>query len=110
MWQITERLDRLVEALLRYALVLTLLAMLAILGLAIIMRAASSMDIGAYQEIIALLCGWMIFLGAVSHIRDGTMFAVELPWGRFGRGAQLVAHFLANLLVLCFSIVMAVWG
>jgi len=110
MWQIIVRLDRLVGALLRYALVLTLLAMLVILGFAIIMRAVSSMDIGAYQEVIALLFGWMIYLGAVGHTRDGTMFAVELPWGKLGRGVQLMAHLLANLLFLCFSSVMAVWG
>ena len=71
-------LDRGVVFLIRWFVVLALVAMLVLLALGIFVRLVPVFSMSGYDEVIEFLVAWTVFLGAVSLWREGTLFKVEL--------------------------------
>ena len=100
-----ESLDRACEAVLRHAVSVCIVAVLALLTLGIVSRAVPVFSMTGYDEIIELLFAWMTFMGAVLLWRDGSLFRVEFLQSMLGREARRILQAGTLLLMLLFAVV-----
>jgi TRAP-type C4-dicarboxylate transport system permease small subunit len=103
-------LDRAVAAAIRWAAILSLLVILALLSLGVFVRAFPIFSMSGYDEIIELLMAWLTFLGAAALWREGTLFRVELLALVLPPGAALWLTRLVKLIMLAFAIAFTVIG
>ena len=61
------------------------------------------------EELSRFLFIWMVMLGAMIAIREGTHFEVDL-WPDLGPKATALLRIVSNLLVLVFALVFVWWG
>ena len=61
------------------------------------------------EELSRFLFIWMIMLGAMVGIKEGTHFEVDL-WPELGRRANAVLKIVSSLFVLIFALVFVYWG
>ena len=61
------------------------------------------------EELSRFMFIWMIMLGAMIAVRDGTHLDVDL-WPDLSPKAYAVTHIIASLFVLIFALVFVYWG
>ena len=61
------------------------------------------------EELSRFLFIWMIMLGAMIGIKEGTHFEVDI-WPELGRRANAMLRIVSNLFVLIFALVFVYWG
>jgi len=61
------------------------------------------------EELSRFLFIWMVMLGAMVGIREGTHFEVDV-WPELGRRANAALRIVSNLFVLVFALVFLYWG
>ena len=61
------------------------------------------------EELARFLFIWMVMLGAMIGIREGTHFEVDV-WPQLGRRANALLRIVSNVLVLVFALVFIWWG
>jgi TRAP-type transport system small permease protein len=61
------------------------------------------------EELSRFLFIWMVMLGAMIGIREGTHFEVDI-WPELGRRANAALRIVSNLFVLVFALVFLAWG
>ena len=61
------------------------------------------------EELSRFLFIWMVMLGAMIGVREGTHFEVDI-WPDLGRKATALLRILSNVLVLVFALVFVWWG
>ena len=61
------------------------------------------------EEMSRFLFIWMVMLGAMVGIREGTHFEVDI-WPELGRRANAALRIVSHLLVLVFALVFLRWG
>jgi TRAP-type C4-dicarboxylate transport system permease small subunit len=61
------------------------------------------------EELSRFLFIWMIMLGAMIGIKEGTHFEVDV-WPDLGRRANAMLKIVSNLFVLIFALVFVYWG
>jgi TRAP-type C4-dicarboxylate transport system permease small subunit len=98
-------LDRGVVFLIRWFVVLALMAMLVLLTLGIFVRLVPVFSMSGYDEVIEFLVAWTVFLGAVALWREGTLFKVELVDLLGSVRLVRLADLLARGLMLAFAII-----
>src|SRR6476619_871342 len=61
------------------------------------------------EELSRFLFIWMVMLGAMVGIKEGTHFEVDV-WPELGRRANAALKIVSHLLVLVFALVFVWWG
>src|SRR5262245_37090116 len=61
------------------------------------------------EELSRFLFIWMVMLGAMIGIKEGTHFEVDI-WPELGRRANAMLKIVSNLFVLIFALVFLYWG
>jgi len=61
------------------------------------------------EELSRFLFIWMVMLGAMVGIKEGTHFEVDI-WPELGRRANALLRIVSNLFVLIFALVFVWWG
>src|SRR5262249_35583750 len=61
------------------------------------------------EELSRFLFIWMVMLGAMVGIKEGTHFEVDI-WPELGRRANALLKMVSNLFVLIFALVFLYWG
>jgi len=61
------------------------------------------------EELSRFLFIWMVMLGSMIGIREGTHFEVDV-WPQLGRRANALLRIVSNVLVLVFALVFIWWG
>jgi TRAP-type transport system small permease protein len=61
------------------------------------------------EELSRFLFIWMIMLGAMIGVREGTHFEVDV-WPELGRRANAALRIVSHLFVLVFALVFLYWG
>ena len=61
------------------------------------------------EELSRFLFIWMVMLGAMVGIKEGTHFEVDI-WPELSRRANAMLRIVSNLFVLIFALVFAWWG
>ena len=61
------------------------------------------------EELSRFLFIWMVMLGAMVGIREGTHFEVDI-WPELGRRANAALRIVSHLFVLVFALVFLTWG
>jgi TRAP-type transport system small permease protein len=61
------------------------------------------------EELSRFLFIWMIMLGAMIGIKEGTHFEVDV-WPELGRRANAMLKIVSSLFVLIFALVFVYWG
>jgi len=61
------------------------------------------------EELSRFLFIWMVMLGAMVGIREGTHFEVDV-WPELGRRANAALRIVSHLCVLVFALVFVYWG
>ena len=61
------------------------------------------------EELSRFLFIWMVMLGAMIGIKEGTHFEVDV-WPELGRRANAMLKIVSNLFVLLFALVFVYWG
>jgi TRAP-type C4-dicarboxylate transport system permease small subunit len=61
------------------------------------------------EELARFLFIWMVMLGAMIGIREGTHFEVDV-WPQLGRRANALLRIVSNVFVLVFALVFIWWG
>src|SRR3989442_10498117 len=61
------------------------------------------------EELSRFLFIWMVMLGAMIGVREGTHFEVDV-WPDLGRRPTAVLRIISNLFVLIFALVFLFWG
>ena len=61
------------------------------------------------EEMARFLLVWMVMIGAMLAIREGTHFEVDV-WPRLGARAAALLSVVTGLFVLCFACVFVWWG
>ena len=61
------------------------------------------------EEMARFLLVWMVMIGAMVGVREGTHFEVDL-WPRMGRRASAALRLVSGLFGLCFACVFVWWG
>src|SRR5438128_12675211 len=61
------------------------------------------------EELSRFLFIWMIMLGAMIGIKEGTHFEVDV-WPELGRRGNAMLKIVSNLFVLIFALVFVYWG
>jgi TRAP-type C4-dicarboxylate transport system permease small subunit len=61
------------------------------------------------EEMSRFLFIWMIMLGAMIGVREGTHFEVDV-WPELGRRANAALRIVSHLFVLVFALVFLYWG
>jgi TRAP-type C4-dicarboxylate transport system permease small subunit len=61
------------------------------------------------EELSRFLFIWMVMLGAMIGVREGTHFEVDV-WPDLGRKATALLRIVSSLLVLVFALVFVWWG
>jgi TRAP-type transport system small permease protein len=95
-------------------LTLLLVATVAILVVPVTLRILSGLTdyIPSYiwtEELARFLFVWMIMLGAMIGIKEGTHFEVDV-WPELGRRGNAMLKIVSNLFVLIFALVFVYWG
>src|SRR6516164_909340 len=61
------------------------------------------------EELSRLLFIWMVMLGAMVGINEGTHFEVDI-WPELGRRGNAALKVISNIFVLTFALVFVYWG
>jgi TRAP-type C4-dicarboxylate transport system permease small subunit len=61
------------------------------------------------EELARFLFIWMVMLGAMIGVREGTHFEVDV-WPELGRRANALLRIVSHVFVLVFALVFAWWG
>jgi TRAP-type C4-dicarboxylate transport system permease small subunit len=61
------------------------------------------------EEASRFLFIWMVMLGAMIGVREGTHFEVDV-WPQLGKRGDAILKIVSNLFVLAFALVFAWWG
>ena len=61
------------------------------------------------EELSRFLFIWMIMLGAMIAVREGTHFVVDV-WPHLAPRPAALLQIVANVFVLAFALVFAIWG
>jgi TRAP-type C4-dicarboxylate transport system permease small subunit len=61
------------------------------------------------EELSRFLFIWMVMLGAMIGIKEGTHFEVDI-WPELGRRGNALLKIVSHLFVLIFALVFVVWG
>jgi TRAP-type C4-dicarboxylate transport system permease small subunit len=61
------------------------------------------------EELSRFLFIWMVMLGAMIGIKEGTHFEVDI-WPELGRRANALLKIVSHLFVLIFALVFVYWG
>jgi TRAP-type C4-dicarboxylate transport system permease small subunit len=61
------------------------------------------------EELSRFLFIWMVMLGAMVGIKEGTHFEVDI-WPELGRRGNAMLKIVSNLFVLIFALVFVYWG
>ena len=61
------------------------------------------------EELSRFLFIWMVMLGAMVGVKEGTHFEVDV-WPELGRRANALLKIVSNLFVLIFALVFLYWG
>ena len=61
------------------------------------------------EELSRFLFIWMVMLGAMVGVREGTHFEVDV-WPELGARANAVLRIVSSLFVLVFAVVFVYWG
>jgi TRAP-type transport system small permease protein len=61
------------------------------------------------EELSRFLFIWMVMLGAMVGIKEGTHFEVDI-WPELGRRGNAMLKIVSNLFVLTFALVFVYWG
>jgi TRAP-type C4-dicarboxylate transport system permease small subunit len=61
------------------------------------------------EELSRFLFIWMVMLGAMVGIKEGTHFEVDI-WPELGRRSNAMLKIVSNLFVLIFALVFVYWG
>jgi TRAP-type C4-dicarboxylate transport system permease small subunit len=61
------------------------------------------------EELARFLFIWMVMLGAMIGIREGTHFEVDV-WPELGRRANALLRIVSHVFVLVFALVFVWWG
>ena len=61
------------------------------------------------EEMSRFLFIWMVMLGAMIGVREGTHFEVDI-WPELGRRANAALRIVSHLFVLVFALVFLFWG
>jgi TRAP-type C4-dicarboxylate transport system permease small subunit len=61
------------------------------------------------EELSRFLFIWMVMLGAMIGIREGTHFEVDV-WPELGRRANAALRIVSSIFVLVFALVFLTWG
>lgn len=103
-------LDRLLAATCRWIVIFCLLALFALLALGVIQRSLPLFTITGYDELVELLFGWMVFVGALALWREGALYRVDMLERALPRGARLALTALIHLAMLAVAVMLAVKG
>jgi TRAP-type C4-dicarboxylate transport system permease small subunit len=61
------------------------------------------------EELSRFLFIWMVMLGAMVGLKEGTHFEVDI-WPELGRRSNAMLKIVSNLFVLIFALVFVYWG
>ena len=61
------------------------------------------------EELSRFLFIWMVMIGAMVGIREGTHFDVDV-WPEFGPKGQAILKILSHVLILVFAVIFVTWG
>jgi TRAP-type C4-dicarboxylate transport system permease small subunit len=61
------------------------------------------------EELSRFLFIWMIMLGSMVGVREGTHFIVDV-WPELGRRPAAILQIVTNVFVLAFALVFVIWG
>ena len=61
------------------------------------------------EELSRFLFIWLVMLGAMIGVREGTHFEVDV-WPTLGRRPNAILKIIANIFVLIFALVFLIWG
>ena len=61
------------------------------------------------EELARFLFIWMVMLGAMIGVREGTHFEVDV-WPQLGERANALLRIVSHILVLAFALVFVWWG
>jgi len=105
-----KTLIRLVHRLLTWLMVGTVAVLIVPVSLQIFARFTQL--IPAYiwtEELARFLFIWMVMLGAMIGVREGTHFEVDV-WPEIGRRANALLRIVSHVFVLVFALVFIWWG
>jgi TRAP-type C4-dicarboxylate transport system permease small subunit len=105
-----KTLIRLVHRLLTWLMVGTVAVLIVPVSLQIVARFTQL--IPAYiwtEELARFLFIWMVMLGAMIGVREGTHFEVDV-WPELGRRANALLRIVSHVFVLVFALVFIWWG
>jgi TRAP-type C4-dicarboxylate transport system permease small subunit len=85
-----------------------LLTWLMVATVAILVVPVSLQIISRYTQLIPSFI-WMVMLGAMVGIKEGTHFEVDI-WPELSRRANAMLKIISNLFVLIFALVFVYWG
>jgi TRAP-type C4-dicarboxylate transport system permease small subunit len=103
-------LDRLLAATCRFVVIFCLVGLFALLALGVIQRSLPLFTIAGYDEIVELLFGWMVFVGALALWREGALYRVDMLERALPRRARLTLAALIHLAMLAVAVMLAVKG
>jgi TRAP-type C4-dicarboxylate transport system permease small subunit len=103
-------LDRLLAATCRWIVIGCLLGLFALLTLGIVQRSLPLFTITGYDELIELLFGWMVFVGALALWREGALYRVDMLERALPRRPRLALAALIHLAMLAVAAMLALKG
>lgn len=110
MSDILSRVDRAIASGCRWGVNFCMLALFVLLALAIVQRILPVFKIPGYDELVELLFGWMVFLGALALWREGTLYKVELIERSLHGKARRALEALIHLSMLAIAAILAYAG
>lgn len=103
-------LDRLLAMTCRWIVIGCMLGLFALLALGVIQRGLPLFTITGYDELVELLFGWMVFVGALALWREGTLYRVDMLERALPRGARLALAAVIHLSMLAVAAMLALKG
>ena len=85
---------------------LVLVAMLAVIGLEVVLRSSIGYSLQFADEVSAYLLVALTFLGLSISLHDGALFRVEFVFGRLGPRLRAAVELLFNLAGLGFAVLL----
>ena len=110
MRKLAATIDQWVAFAIRWILTASVIAMGALVILQIVSRRLPVLQITGSEEIVELCFAWIVFLGALGHCREMTLFRVTEVIDLFSVRVRSASRNIAELLVLFFAIAFAVSG
>ena len=105
-----EKADRRLLPTLTWLMVATVAILVVPVSLQIVSRYAQLIPSYIWtEELSRFLFIWMVMLGAMVGIKEGTHFEVDI-WPELGRRANAMLKIVSNLFVLIFALVYLYWG